>query len=901
MAIMVDAVAAMDLAASRNARKNRWGRRLRESSGETTSTSCRSSASSSSSSWSPSSARETDASSSMVEAEIAHIRKVMGKLRGAAENPTEWRRIVHDEIQMLIRHADDDARRSSMERCMEIVDTLRRRSAAAVSSLVFEDEEINLLSLLPLAGQAHVLLNAYEVGLGKLKSIAEQLTSIERFYDSVGGVLGYQLEMLYLIDVHAKSKMRSGSGSVDGVADVGEPGLSFSPPPGLRLTGGTAPLSEDARAAVARGIATVPLMAEIYPMGGAADRLGLVDPHTLAPLPAAMLPYGGRSLLECLLRDLFAREYLHHAISGEQIRTPVAIMTSDVKNAHDHIINLCESNSWYGRGKPSFRLFKQPLVPMADAGTGRWLFEETDGGKSGSIVMKPGGHGALWKLCYDEGVMEWLRTECGRKAAFVRQVSNPMAGMDCTLFALGGVGSQPGGNGVEKCLGFATCARTVGASEGLNVLTKRTNADGSLDYGVGCVEYTEFERLAPELVRGGDIDAFPSNTNVLYVNLEKVEALVSGSGECDTLPGLIMNLNKTVTYTEFESGDEVSVRAGRLECTMQAIADALMDASEAEVDVSRLDDGEESCSAPAAGASPKTLTPEALRTFAVYNSRRHVTSSAKRKRKAGNEASIAQTPDGSFRDLMLNARDLLTLCGVDCEPIGSVDSYLVNGPRFIFLFHPALGPLWDVIAQKLRGGRLVGRSEFVLEVAEADISDLHVDGSFIVDAKHPLGQVMRGGNAANGGTEGSDDLIAFGHRQPRVQLRNVRVVNRGVDWESQGNIYWEHRVRRRESCKIVLEGHSAFAASDVTISGERTFTVPDGYCMTVSSAAADASGSADDSGLMIRLQKMDSEAHDGLWRWRYSFDAEGSVKLSRGESGSLEEEARKANMPMITC
>ena len=57
---------------------------------------------------------------------------------------------------------------------------------------------------------------------------------------------------------------------------------------------------------------------------------------------------------------------------------------------------------------PRSRLFKQPLVPMAAAATGRWLFEETDGGKGGSIVMKPGGHGALWKLCHDEGVMDWL-------------------------------------------------------------------------------------------------------------------------------------------------------------------------------------------------------------------------------------------------------------------------------------------------------------------------------------------------------------------------------------------------------------------------------------------------------------------------------------------------------------
>lgn len=48
--------------------------------------------------------------------------------------------------------------------------------------------------------------------------------------------------------------------------------------------------------------------------------------------------------------------------------------------------------------------------------------------------------------------------------------------------------------------------------------------------------------------------------------------------------------------------------------------------------------------------------------------------------------------------------------------VGEVAEYLERGPGFIFLHHPALGPLWDVIAQKLRGGRLAPRSELVLEV-----------------------------------------------------------------------------------------------------------------------------------------------------------------------------------------
>ncbi len=56
----------------------------------------------------------------------------------------------------------------------------------------------------------------------------------------------------------------------------------------------------------------------------------------------------------------------------------------------------------------------------------------------------------------------------------------------------------------------------------------------------------------------------------------------------------------------------------------------------------------------------------------------------------------------------------------------------LQGPGFIFLFHPALGPLWDVISQKIVGGSLTHGSELVLEVAEARLEQLHLDGSLQV-------------------------------------------------------------------------------------------------------------------------------------------------------------------------
>ena len=54
--------------------------------------------------------------------------------------------------------------------------------------------------------------------------------------------------------------------------------------------------------------------------------------------------------------------------------------------------------------------------------------------------------------------------------------------------------------------------------------------------------------------------------------------------------------------------------------------------------------------------------------------------------------------------------------------VGEVQQYLANGPGFIFLWHPSLGPLWDIIAQKVTGGALAPGAELILEVCKHTIS-----------------------------------------------------------------------------------------------------------------------------------------------------------------------------------
>ena len=50
------------------------------------------------------------------------------------------------------------------------------------------------------------------------------------------------------------------------------------------------------------------------------------------------------------------------------------------------------------------------------------------------------------------------------------------------------------------------------------------------------------------------------------------------------------------------------------------------------------------------------------------------------------------------------------------------------------LFHPALGGLYSVIAQKIRGGRLAKRAEWMMEIAEAHIVNLDLQGSLLIEA-----------------------------------------------------------------------------------------------------------------------------------------------------------------------
>ncbi|KAE8726771.1 hypothetical protein F3Y22_tig00006230pilonHSYRG00017 [Hibiscus syriacus] len=646
------------------------------------------------------------------------------------------------------------------------------------------------------------------------KNLLKVLGQIEEFYDCIGGIIGYQITVLELLAQNSLQIQTMTHESMECEF------LEIHPPTGCDLSSNT----EYASQAALWGVEGLPDLGEMYPLGGSADRLGFVDSETGECLPAAMLLYCGRTLLEGLIRDLQAREFLYFKLYGKQCITPVAIMTSSAKNNHEHITSLCERLGWFGRGRESFRLFEQPLVPAVNAEDGQWLVR-----KPFVPVCKPGGHGVIWKLAYDKGIFQWFYDH-GRKGATVRQVSNVVAATDVTLLALAGIGLHHG-----KKLGFASCKRNIGATEGINVLIEKKNLDGEWAYGLSCIEYTEFDKFG--ITNGhpspNSLQAeFPANTNILYVDLPSAEFVGSARSEW-SLPGIVFNTKKSIVYTDY-FGNRHSVPGGRLECTMQNIADNFLSTypSRCYKDVE-----------------------DKLDTFIVYNERRRVTSSAKKKRKPS-DTSLQQTPDGSLLDIMRNAYDLLWQCDIDIPEVESNDKYVESGPPFLIFLHPALGPVWEVTRQKFNGGSISKGSELQIEVAEFLWRNVQLEGSMIIAAENIMGSTKV--------DDKDEPILQHGHRCGRCKLHNVNVLNEGIDWTSPDNVYWKHDVRRFEALKVILHGNAEFEANDVTIQGNHVFEVPDGYKLKITSG---------NPGFAVQLDPIPQNLMDsGSWFWKYSIN-----------------------------
>jgi hypothetical protein len=270
--------------------------------------------------------------------------------------------------------------------------------------------------------------------------------------------------------------------------------------------------------------------------------------------------------------------------------------------------------------------------------------------------------------------------------------------------------------------------------------------------------------------------------------------------------------------------------AARLESTMQNIADYFVDLSE-----------------------------NVLQTFLTYNLRRKTISTTKREYVP--EGSLLETPEGCFYDLMYNAYDLLAhFCQIQVPLLLSPEEYIRKGPSFIFLYHPALGPLYSIIGQKIRGGSLSLHSEMQLDIAEIDCEELAVQGSLIVRAKNLLGDKS---------TEGQ---VRYNRQTGKCTLKRVRILNAGID-PYASHCYWKNEIHRRELCEIVLLGNGEFIAEDVVLRGNMRIEVRNGFRVRALEEAGQ---------LLFIEEKIEAPT----WHWRYRIAAN-SIQLELEKAADL--------------
>jgi len=627
------------------------------------------------------------------------------------------------------------------------------------------------------------------------RRLLDDLLAIDGFYRDIGGIVGYQCLVLSFL---AKPD--------DDMEEV-----LLKPPQGIDLTDEDSP---EVRHAILQGIKNQEKMAEFYPVGGAADRLQLKDGKTGKDLPAACLIFQGKHLLEGMIHDLQAREYLYYKLFNKQILTPLALMTSKVNHNHDHVQEICIKNGWFGRPRESFRFFTQPSVPVFTQ-EGDWCLH-----KPLKLLLRPGGHGVIWKLAEEKGIFNWLYSR-GKAKALVRQINNPMAAVDYGLSAFLGIGHKD-----NKAFGFASCERRVNAHEGMVVLKEVKLPEGK-QVAVTNVEYCDFEKCGIEdkpKDEGSPFSLFPSNTNILFVDLKAVEEAI----QTMPFPGLLVNFRVGSHYVSTEGTKKEKI--ARLETTMQNIADAFAVPFEDEM-------------------------PQNLPTYVTFNERRKTISTTKRK--TATDGELLETPEGCFYDFMQNAQELLNHdCGMKLISVDDESAFLRKGPSFLMSYHPALGPFYSIIRQKIQGGEILYGSELQLEIADLEMKNLSLDGSLLIFAERIMGHVDSSGHLVNSNQTG------------QCVLKNVRIENEGIDWNAEDHLFWKHEINRKASLTIHLKGHSRFEAQNVTFKGDQTIEVPDGVHMIVTQ-----------DGETLHFEKRSLVGDDPFWSYRVNSDE--SINLSR--------------------
>lgn len=541
------------------------------------------------------------------------------------------------------------------------------------------------------------------------------------------------------------------------------------PPKGIDIS----QCSSEVNSYIIEGVMQQNIFAEIYPIGGIGDRFKCSSLAAEKSVPTARVPFLGRTLLEGLIRDLQGREYLYYLITGKQLITPIILMTSEEEN-HSHIFNICRENQFFGRTKERIFFLSQPLVPTFTK-WGHWCLKDEV-----TFLCKPGGHGAIWKLALDSGGFSWLQ-KMGRKKILIRQINNPIAGCDYGILAFAGIGTYR-----NASFGFASCLRQIKTKEGVNVIKYSPRLQKSI---LSCIEYCDFEKynMSDTAVNPNSIySSFPSNTNIIFGDI----AMLQVATKQMPYPNFIINFKEDTHFTQEKT--LVTEKIARLESTMQHISEA-------------------------------PIIVNSNKTYLTLHDRKKTISAVKRYQQEADDS--LETVEGGFKDLLHNN---LLLLQNHCN--WTLEFNLCENLNFfpaIFLYHPALGPLYSIVCQKLTSGILYKKSELQLEIAEIFMNKISIEGSLIIKAENIMGHW-------------EDQKINFSSKVGKCIFQNVQIKNKGIDY-SANNVFWKNSISRRELCYIELEGNSLFIAQDIVIEGNQHIFIPDGKKMIARPSAGGVS------------------------------------------------------------
>lgn len=633
-----------------------------------------------------------------------------------------------------------------------------------------------------LIGQAiHLFpeINSHNMEAKKLQNVLPILRDLNHFYSLIGGVLGYQITTIEVL-----------------LNEYCHPTDELLPPSGIDIS----QCSLEVRSFIVEGILRQDIFAEIYPIGGIGDRFKCSSDSNEQSMPTAMVPFLGRTLLEGLIRDLQAKEYLHYLITGKQLNTPIILMTSEEDN-HLQISKICKRNKFFGRDPKTIFFLSQPLVPTFTK-EGQWCLKDEN-----NFLCKPGGHGAVWKLALDSGGFNWLQ-KMGRRKVLIRQINNPIAGCDYGILAFTGIGASR-----DFSFGFASCLRQVKTQEGVNVIKYNREKNKSV---LSCIEYCDFKKyhMSDMAVDSKSIySSFPSNTNIIFADITILEQAVHQM----PYPNFIVNFKED---RHFVPGKNlVREKIARLESTMQHISEA-------------------------------PIIANSNTTYLTLHDRKKTISAVKRYQQVSHDS--LETIEGGFRDLLYNN---LFLLQNHCK--WSLGSNISENPETLpglFLYHPALGPLYSIIIQKLRSGTLAYGAELQLEIADIIMDRVTIEGSLVIIAKNIMGHWK-------------NEKLHFSSKIGKCIFHNVHIKNQGIEY-SINNAFWKNEISRKELCFIELEGNSLFVARDIVIEGNEHIFVPNGKKMIATKV---------DGKILYQVMPL-SEEEESLWDMQLNNDNKITLK-----------------------